>query len=147
MSWSYEPTLPTGKDKVRFLVKDTVGAAPLVDDEGILFLLEQEGQSLYRAAAAVCRNIALHFTRQASLINKESGLKDDMKEKADTYREMADDYEQKGGRSGLTVFAGGISQGDKETRAADSDASAPSFRRDLHHSSSSPTLPSTLLVP
>lgn len=146
MSWSYDPTLLTDKDKVRLLVKDTVETAQLVEDEAILFLLEEEGQSLYRAAAAACRTISLHFARQASLIDKESGLHDDMQKKADAYRSMADEYEQKGGRSGLTVFAGGISLGDKETRAGDSDASPPAFRRDLHQSASS-TTPSLLNLP
>lgn len=136
MSWSYDASLPTEKDQVRFHIRDTDTADQLVQDEEINYLLTEHG-SVYKAAAAACRNVALHFTRKVSLISKESGIKDDMKEKADRYSEMADKFDEQDGRSGLTVFAGGISAADKEARAADGDTTRPAFRKDLHQTPAS----------
>lgn len=139
MSWSYNASLSAEKDQVRFHIRDTDSSAQLVQDEEINYLLAEHG-SVYKAAAAACRNIALYFTRRVSLVSKDSGIKDDMKEKADSYRQMADDFDEQAGRTGLSVFAGGISQSDKESRADNPDASAPAFRRDLHQSSEVPDL-------
>lgn len=139
MSWSYNANLAAEKDQVRFHIRDTDEAAPLVQDEEISFLLTEHG-SVYAAAAAACRNIALYFTRRVSLVSKETGIKDDMKERADSYRQMADDFDEQASRTGLSVFAGGISQSDKESRADNQDATAPAFRRDLHQSSALPDL-------
>jgi len=134
MTWTYSLALTADKDKIRSLVEDTDAAQPLVQDEEINFLLNESGGSIYRAAALVCRKIAAGLIRRASLINKETGLKDDMKEKADTYIALAGVYEERGTRSGLTVFAGGISESDRAARASDPDTSQPAFRRDLHQS-------------
>ena len=143
MSWSYSLTLTDDKDKVRLLIGDTDEGSQLVQDEEIIFFLTEEG-GVYGAAAAACRKIAADFTRKVSIVSKESGIKDDMKEKADGFLKLAEEYESRSGRSGLTVFAGGISQADKDERAADSDTTAPAFRKDLHQSSAISDLPGAL---
>lgn len=141
MSWSYDLNLTEPKDQVRLLVRDTDEGAQLLQDEEINFLLGQEGGDLNLAAGAACRCIAETLIRKASIISKDSGLKDDMKEKADVYLERAREFEGKAGRTGLTVFAGGISTADKTSRAEDADATAPAFRKDLHQSPAVSVLP------
>jgi hypothetical protein len=132
MTWSYDLTQlgENGKDAVRFFIQDTVATNHLVEDEEIIFALGQGG--MYRAASIVCRSISAEFSRKVSVQNKESGIFDEMQKKADHYLKLAEDYAEQAGRSGLTVFAGGISLSDKESRATDADATAPAFTRDLH---------------
>lgn len=134
MTWTYDPNklAEEGMDAVRFLVRDTDATEQLVQNEEILFSLSQAGQSIYAAAAALCRNIAAYYMRKVSLIQKDSGINDDMQKRAEGFLKLAEQHEERAGRTGLTVFAGGISQGDKESRQADVDAPPPAFRRDLH---------------
>lgn len=46
------------RDKVRFLIHDTVSASALVTDEEIAWALTSEGNNYYKAAATCARSIA-----------------------------------------------------------------------------------------
>ena len=132
MTWSYDLTKlgENGKDAVRLLVEDTDESTKLVEDEEIIFALGQGG--MFRAASIVCRSISAKLARKVSVMNKESGIFDEMQKKADHFLKLAEDYAEQAGRTSLTVFAGGISVADKETRQEDTDRIQPAFTRDLH---------------
>lgn len=53
MSATYDSSLPTDKDYVRFLVRDTVPATAQLQDEEIAALLTEEGNKYLAAAAAL----------------------------------------------------------------------------------------------
>lgn len=62
MSWSYDPSLPTDRDWVRFFISDTVSDSQLLQDEEIDAVLSEEtatGQSLKYFASARCLSILL----------------------------------------------------------------------------------------
>lgn len=130
MTWSYLGQPGTGdatqrRDAVRFLVKDTISTRQLVQDEEIDFLLTQNNNNVWGAAADACDKLAAREAQSKSVGDLSlSGF-------GDTYRGLGKEYRRRLG-SQLVPFAGGISVGDKEAREADTDRVAPAFARDLH---------------
>ena len=131
MTWSYDPTtLDTNKtNQVRFLAGDTESTDPLVQNEEIVFALTQRN-SIYGAAAIVCRTIAAKFSRQADTVDRD--LRDTLSSKAKAYAMRANEYEvQAKARSGALPYAGGISIADKVQQELDLDRVPPSFNREM----------------
>jgi len=134
MAWTYSSSLPTDKDKVRFLVQDTDTNDQLIQDEEITFALTETG-NIYRASALVARSIALQLGRQLTLVRVPKELAWDAHQQWEHYKELAKELEIKAASSGATgVFAGGISVADKTARENDSDRVQNSFTADLHQS-------------
>lgn len=138
MTWSYDLSKLNegGKDAVRFYVEDTDGNDQLVQDEEIVFALQ--GAGVYRAAEIICRKISAKYSRQANVNNKDSGIVDDVQEKAKHFLTLADKYAEQASRAGLLVFAGGISQSEATGRDLDGDRTPSAFRLDLHTSVAGP---------
>ncbi len=70
MTWSYDPTLPTDKDKVRLKIADTVEADPLFQDEEITAVLAVEGTVL-KAAIALARGLVSRYSRVGGTIKAD----------------------------------------------------------------------------
>lgn len=131
MTWSYNPAdIGTStKDQVRFLVGDTEQTDPLVQDEEITFSLTQRN-SIYGAAAIVCRTIAAKFSRLADTVDRD--LRDALSSKAKAYGMRANEYEVIAkARSGGLPYAGGISIADKVQQELNLDRVPPSFNREM----------------
>lgn len=132
MSWNYDSSLGSAKDKVRFLVQDTDSDDQLASDEEILFTLDEAGDNIYRAASIVCSAVSLQFAKQIT-INDTRGLAFDPAMQADKYEALAKKWDQKALMSGgVGIFAGGISVSDKQTREEDTDRVQPGFTTELH---------------
>jgi hypothetical protein len=58
MTWTYNSSLPTNKDKVRALVGDVDDNDHLIEDELIAVFLVDTNQNIYRAAAMGCATAA-----------------------------------------------------------------------------------------
>ncbi len=125
-------------DAVRYLVRDTDSADPVILDDEIEFVLSQNGNNLYRSAADVCDTIALELGRQLTFTGP---IAESAKEKFEQYKQMAEEYRIKAAKRGVAVFAGGISVADKTTRALDSDRTPNDFTRDTGKS------PDTIVSP
>lgn len=92
MTWSYNSSLASDKDKVRLLTGDTDTTDQLLQDEEINYLLTETGNVLL-AAGRAARAIAAKFARQA---DKEVGdLRVSLSQKAEAYRKLADDLEKR----------------------------------------------------
>ena len=76
MAWSYNNTLPTDRDRVRFYVGDTDANDQLVQDEEIDAMLAlfpaTDAQRVQKAARRVCEHLAARFAR-LSLRRVQSG--------------------------------------------------------------------------
>lgn len=128
MAWNYSGDPSASKlDGVRFLVRDTDIADPILQDAEVNFSLSQNGNNLYRAAAAICDGIALELGRELTF---EGDIAWSSKEKYEQYKQMAAEYRIQASKSGGAVFAGGISVADKSSRAQDSDRAPNDFTRD-----------------
>jgi len=92
MTWSYNTSLATDKDKVRFYIGDTDTNDQLLQDEEINFLLAEMSNVLL-AAAHAAKAIAAKFSRQA---DKAVGdLRISLSQKARAYMSLAADLEKR----------------------------------------------------
>lgn len=91
------------------------------------------GDNVFVVAAAAARAIAAQF---ASSVTKRAGdVSINASDRYKHYMDLAKDLDKQGVLHGLgatSVYAGGISKADKETRALDGDRVPPYFTRDLH---------------
>ena len=125
MSFSYNPALPTDKDKVRLFIGDTNSADVLLQDEEIAALLAMFG-SVAIASVKACNSIAAKYARYADQETGDISVR--YSQIAATYRELAQSLQD--GLTGLSApmpYAGGISRSDKLTREQDTDRVAPAF--------------------
>lgn len=134
MSWTYDTSLlPTSAlMQVRFLVQDTDDNDRLVEDEEISFVLSQTGNDIYRAAYNLCNAIALKLGRELD-VKGEIGFSS--REKYEHYKELAMELKELSTTQGgaIEIFAGGISESEKDNYRADTDLTQPFFTRELHH--------------
>ena len=125
MSWTYEPELlDEPKNRVRFQIGDTNERDQLVSDEEINLALEMTG-SADAATAAIAKAIAAKLARQSDKWVGDLKILASQKHRA--FLTIAEQY----GRKGYPT-AGGVYQGDKDTLAANTEVTPPSFFRGMH---------------
>lgn len=117
-------------DAVRFHAGDTNTSEQLLADGEVTFLLSDNGDNILLAAAAACDAIAAKFSRQADAQAGDVSRK--VSQRAQAYSARAVELRQRAMTSSGSVYAGGISDSDKETVRADTDRVRPAFHRDLH---------------
>src|SRR5262245_26276804 len=131
MAWTYNASMPTDKDKVRWLVGDTDENDPLVQNEEIEFALTLESNDVYKAGATVCRAFSARLRRELTLDPSPGSVSLDSQKQADGFLDLAAKLDAKAatgaGGAAAGVFAGGISRRDKQTRSDDSDRVQPAF--------------------
>lgn len=129
MTATYDP-VDTPKDEVRLEIGDTdVPANAMLEDEEIDHYLDQEGNSVLRAAARCAAAIAGKFARLVS-----TGVGDvrvEAQQQYEHYRQLAEDLADRAvTNSGAAVpFLGGISIADVQARVEDTDRVDPFFTR------------------
>lgn len=134
MSWSYNTSLATDKDTVRFLIGDTDTTDQQLSDEEINGLLTLTGSTM-AAAIRAARGLAAKYSRRA---DKWVGdLKILASQKAKAYLALAEELENGGSslsgtRTHQRPFAGGISVAGKEALEDDDDWPRTSFQRGMH---------------
>jgi hypothetical protein len=129
MTWTYDATLSTTRDKVRALLGDVDTTDQQVTDEVIALLLSEQGDNMYRAAAAAARACAAKYAREASIgIGSLRIQSDTLSQK---YLNLASAIDAMGdnapGGLGSPIHTGG-SVGDMEDAEEDTDRPAPSFK-------------------
>ena len=128
--WTYTGNLATSnKDVVRFLCGDVDDGDPQVSDEEIAFALTDEG-NVYAAAAVICEHLSARWAREASRsINAGAGLSTsiNLSERSKAYAQKAKDLRVRASTSAGMVYAGGISQSDKEANQDDTNLVPPAF--------------------
>jgi hypothetical protein len=128
MAFSYDSSLSTTKDKLRFLVQDTVDTGHFLEDAEIEFVAGDE-PNLYRAAATLCRTIAAHILKDPQYQDK--GVNWEPQEKAAEYRQLAMQHDKKAEQSaGTTVSAASMLANIRPVESYSSGE--PTFTRDLH---------------
>lgn len=126
MSWSYDATLATEMDRVRFLIRDTDTDRQLFQDEEIDWLLTTE-DNIYKAAATLCDQLVASRSGVSSKKISEFSITYDTK----VYQQLAASLRARGGFNEMP-YAGGISIADKAIMQDDSDALQPKIKRRLH---------------
>ena len=62
----YDETLPTDRDKVRFLIGDTDNDTLMLSDTEVEFALSENSDNLYAAGSSLCKSIAARFARDVN---------------------------------------------------------------------------------
>lgn len=125
--WTYsgDPSL-SDRDKVRFWIKDTDDADPLLMDPEIDYVLSIYPDPIM-ASAQCCRAIAAKFAQK---VNRRVGdLSINYSDRQKHYLDLAAQFEQQGAMNGLSPYSGGTSLADIVTVEENTDRAAPSFRR------------------
>ena len=116
LDWSYEPALPTAKDKVRLLIGDTVSTDPQLSDPEIQFSVDRNGSNVYSAAVECCRVLAARYARQ---VDKQVGsTKISASQRSKAYTALAVQLSQQAASVNGRPSAGGIYATEKETMAS-----------------------------
>jgi hypothetical protein len=127
VSATYDPSLSTTRDWLRFRVQDTVvnpASAALFSDEELDALLAENGDSVWNAAVDAARALAARFRHLASLSVGDTSIS--FTDQAAAYDAMAAQFQTK---VGGTPFTGGISRADVLGRQDNADRVAPFFER------------------
>lgn len=131
MTWSYDPTLSTDKDKVRFYVGDTDTTDQLIVDETITATLVTWTDPML-CAAVICRSLAAKFAREVTY--KAGDVSENSSDIARFYKDLADELDPGNITKGLALAEmsiGGLSISEKESFAENTDAVQPSFSRGM----------------
>lgn len=134
MAATYDPSLTTPKDKVRFLIQDTNIATAMLQDEEINFVLTDYPN--YKLAACVCaETLSLKFASMPQE-KKIGNLSLTYGDRAKKYSDLANKLRAQASKV-LLPYAGGISKADKNITNNDDDRVKPTFSRDMQEALSS----------
>lgn len=131
MTWSYNTTLASAQDQVRFYSGDTDSAAAItLSDEEVLGAITLAG-SARAAAALICENLAGRYSTQGKMLRDDLGQQIDYGERAAFFQARAKALRS---RVSLTAipFAGGISHATKDAQTDSTDRVRPAFTTTLH---------------
>jgi hypothetical protein len=129
MAATYDSTLSTDKDKVRFYIQDTDTANAQMQDEEITAMISLHG-SYKEAAIVCCETLAMGYAGQDDSRKIGNMTLSNFFAKSKRYLELAKILKARFSNV-ITPYAGGISVSGKETYAEDSDIVQPAFKRNM----------------
>jgi hypothetical protein len=124
---SYDSSLSTTRDWLRFRLQDTVvspATAALFSDEELDALLAENGDNVWKAAYQAARALAARFRHLASMSVGDTSLT--FADQAAGYTAMAAEFQA---NFGGTPFTGGVSRADVQGRQDNTDRVTPFFER------------------
>lgn len=90
MSWSYDTSLSTNKDKVRIKIMDTDTDSQEFSDEEINSMLSDSGQDVTQAALRLAKSLAFKYAKRAT--SKRAGpYSEDTTKRAELFKQLAMD--------------------------------------------------------
>lgn len=130
-SWTYNPaklsTIPIYQ--VRRLIGDVLYSDQQMQDDELQFYIDTYG-NVWAAAAAAARGLAAQFARLVDTVQGE--LRTLYGQRVKNYQMIAVSLDiQAKARSGSMVYAGAISQSDKESQVEDTDRVPPQFNIEM----------------
>ena len=132
MAATYDSSLTTSKDQVRFLIQDTTPSRALFQDDEILWVVKQEA-NVYMAAARLADTLAV---KNGGIRSKVIG---DLKIAYDpAFFHILSSSLKARGMTYQMPYAGGISIADKLRQQLDTDATTPSMVRRLDDNPAAP---------
>lgn len=138
MTWSYsENPSFSEKDEVRFYIGDTDSSDQQLSNEEIEWAITQATST--RGAGAICaRALASKYARLSDIAIGD--LRQAYSQRQDHYTDMAKRLDALEARRGITsIYAGGISESDKESVKENTDRVTPNFSIGMHDNPGSET--------
>lgn len=133
MAWSFDASLSTDKDLVRFKIGDTNTGDQLVANETIQAFLDN-GDSVVDASIKCVTAIIAKLAREYD--RSEIGMSASRSQAVQHYRDLLKELNGELGALGNVSF-GGDSVSDKDTIEDNDDFKGPLFERDQHTNKSS----------
>lgn len=131
MAWTYDDSLATEKDQVRFLIGDTDENEQLASDGEIAWALTNN--PVYAAAAIIAESIAAVFARKADFTSGDESVK--CSQVAENYAKKAAELRKRSVRSAsVSPYMGGKSIAEKEAQSDNSDLVQPYFKKGMFDS-------------
>lgn len=134
MTWTYDTSLSTSRDKVRLLVGDTDTNDQQLSDEEITFITSEE-TNVYRAAALASRTLAAKYARLVG--SSVESLRFFASDRFDHYTQLARQLEEQASKvSGSSVGSPvitGISIDAIESVEDDTDRVGSAFKKGQFH--------------
>ena len=127
MTWTYDPTLATDKDRVRFLIGDTDTTDQQLANEEITYLLTVQSNVML-AAANAASGLAAKYARKAD--TSIGDLSISASQRAAAYLALYEQLKMQAHQAGILggrMFVGGLTVSGKESLADDTDAVQPNF--------------------
>lgn len=121
-------------DAVRMLIGDTsnVAATEYLTDNEVNYFVNNNA-NVYLAAADACRALAAQF---ALKIDRSAlGISDTVSNAADHFLALARRLEARGNTLDVELYAGGLTDSDKDSFEGDTDRTQSIFRRGMHSNS------------
>ncbi len=124
-TWSYDNTLPTDKDKIRFIIGDTDTNNKLIYDEEISAAITMK-IDVRRAAIFICESLSARFMKFTQVRAGEENA--DRTALSGKYEALAKRL-RKVGQKGFAV----LTQSDKTIYEEDTDLLTTAIKRDIHN--------------
>lgn len=126
MSWSFDESLSTNRDKVRLKLGDTDTTSQLLSNETISALLTEHNDDVDMTTISCCRAIIAKFNR--TIDRSGAGMNANRSIIVENYRQLLSELiKMNRGNSGA-VYSGSFSRSRKETIEDDSDFILPTAR-------------------
>ena len=125
MSFSFDETLSSRRDEVRFYIGDADSHQQLLSNEEVSACIAQANGKLWRACYYACLAISAKNARRARVYVQGQSANQEQVWRA--YRTLAIDFLHKA-RTQASLFSGGISVSKKEEFKDDSDLTKPGIR-------------------
>ena len=133
MTWTYDTSLNTSRDKVRFYAGDTDSAAGItLSDEEIAGLLALVS-GVRAASAMACDHRALRYSQRGQRLTDDIGQSVDYGKLAEQFTDRARVLRSQASFAAVP-FAGGISVATKQAQQENTDRVPPAFSVDTHES-------------
>ena len=128
MTWTYSGNPDTDAKQVRLLVGDTNSQDQLLNNTEIEFVLSQTAD-IYAAAADCCDIIIGKLARDVD--RNDIGMSATRSQQIQHYTDLRDSL-RKRANTNAGVYAGGLSQDEKNSDARDPDLPQPAFKRGMN---------------
>lgn len=133
VTWTYSgsPSI-SAIDMVHFRLGDTNPGNPISTDEECAQALADNHGNTWLAAADLAENKALEFLWRPTTVRKADGSSVSYADQAAAFQALAQRLRQNASVRTTTIYAGGLSVGEKQAARADTGLVQPFARKDLH---------------
>lgn len=118
-------------DETHYRLGNTDPSSPFATDEEVLLALADAHGNTYLAAAAVLETKAIQFALRPTMVRRGDRWTS-YGDAAAAFRTHAAFLRQQASLQTATVYAGGLSQSEKQSARRDTDLPQPFARKDLH---------------
>lgn len=132
MSFSFDPSLASKRDEVRFLIQDTTDSGHLFEDETIDALLLSNGDNVLETLAVLAQTLWTQYLQKADVAEVDD-VRIEYRNKANQMKDFYDDVKKRSKMAKLNgktpIYFGGINRAKFDQVREDSSVVKPEFTK------------------